>query len=181
MVGWRPVLVPVLTHKVTSKTGRKMTNRREFLQIGLFACTGSWSMVSLADSGPATGLAKPVQAVLQDLRYPTAAEYAWGLLGHLAGAEHDARLAIKGIDGELSRLWFGAWQRGENLSLAGTTGADVLFCLEQLGRDKGLRVLWRSSHGKHDDGTGEQVLYSWILAGTPASIAHNHYQAAEFA
>jgi hypothetical protein len=161
-----------------------MTNRREFLQIGLLACTSSsLPLGCLADAGPAAGLAIPVQAVLQDLRYPTAANHAGGLLEQLASAGLSApgTYAIKGLDGELMRFWFQARQRGVSLSLAGTTGADVLFCLEQLGRDAGLRVQWRSNHGKHADGSGEQTLYSWILAGSPASIAHNQYQAAEFA
>ncbi|HHX83179.1 MAG TPA: hypothetical protein GX696_09395, partial [Pseudomonadaceae bacterium] len=43
-------------------------------------------------------------------------------------------------------------------------GADVLFCLEQLAADHGLRVLWRQEQNlERYTAAGEQALLAWFI------------------
>jgi hypothetical protein len=85
-----------------------------------------------------------------------------------------ARLAAAGVgvldipDGDVTQLWLQhigpAW-RQQPVSLAGLTARPALFCLEQLARGCGLRVVFHAEHVVHEQGRTEHCL----LRGAPAA------------
>ncbi|HTR00348.1 MAG TPA: hypothetical protein VMH83_10170, partial [Candidatus Acidoferrum sp.] len=66
---------------------------------------------------------------------------------------------LLGMAGDITPFWYGelhtAW-RQTPVAIAGVTEAGPLFCLEQLGREHGLRVAWRSA-------VPQQPLVAWLL------------------
>ncbi|HEY0961858.1 MAG TPA: hypothetical protein VGE69_05830 [Pseudomonadales bacterium] len=117
-----------------------MTNRREFM-LGSFAAsllTLSPGLVSALDA-LSTSHPLPLHKVLFDARDAASTQFA------LAFAERG--IAVHELSsGNLTQLWrnelVNAWAHTP-APLAGFTDANVLFCLEQLGRQYGLRVRQR--------------------------------------
>src|SRR2546425_12044448 len=110
-----------------------MTNRREFLQIGLAGA----AIVPLAAFGrPAYApAASPLYKAIFDERFPASIAFALEL--------NRRGIPIHGIRGDITALWYHdlyfQW-RGGPVAIAGMTTNESLFCLEVLGRDAGLRV-----------------------------------------
>lgn len=77
---------------------------------------------------------------------------------------------IHTIDGDVTKLWFDRldlrW-RQPGFVLGGITGADALFVLEVLARDRGRRVISRRELPVTD---GASAPISWVIAPVHASV-----------
>ena len=120
-----------------------MTNRREFLQIGVGAA--AWPLVAGAAHAAGVQAAPPsipLFAAIYDMRFSES----------VAFARRCEALGVKScsIDGDMTRLWFDEiyprWQRGP-AAIAGLTAYGPLFCFQELARDVRMRVVFRAEHG----------------------------------
>jgi hypothetical protein len=128
-----------------------MTSRREFLQIGITAT--AWPLAANVAGAAAAGDTLPLYKVVYDRRAPATAPFAER--GRALG------LALHAIDGDMTKLWYEdlyhVWKQGP-IAIAGFTGHGALFCLDQLGRDQGLRVVFRAEHALRNGGLVEHDL-----------------------
>jgi hypothetical protein len=122
-----------------------MTNRREFLHLGVAAL----SLPIAARAGLSNGLiaadergeSEPLYKVCFDERYPACAAFA----------DEMKRRSIptQTIRGDITELWFSdlyyQWKQGP-AAVAGLTAPGPIFCLEMLARDAGMRVALRVDH-----------------------------------
>jgi hypothetical protein len=120
-----------------------MTNRREFLQIGVTAT--AWPLVARA--AQATGLDSaaewtPLLAVVYDPRFAESATFG----------QRCARLGLEthAVDaGDMTRIWYermhGQWQTSP-VAIAGLTAHGPMFCFTELARDFRMRVVFRAEH-----------------------------------
>jgi hypothetical protein len=73
--------------------------------------------------------------------------------------------------GDVTPLWTGmlddAWRK-RGFAVAGLTGSDALFVLEQLAWSRGRRVIERSEVAPAQD--GKPALVRWIIAPVHASV-----------
>ena len=115
-----------------------MTDRRSFIG-------GSAALAAVATAGAGRAGTLPragrFYKVVVDSRFAES----------VAFAREAARsgVALARISGDVTDLWFNdldlRWKAGP-VAVAGLTGADSLFCLERLGWDAGLRVVFRGEH-----------------------------------
>jgi uncharacterized protein YcsI (UPF0317 family) len=129
------------------KRARFMANRREFLQgSAVLSVLAMFPARALLD---ASAMASPYK-VLVDPR-------------HGASVAFGAAMAERGVavhhlnKGDVTSLWrneLAAVWRERPVALAGVTDVAPLFCLEQLGRQYGLRVVHREAQGD---------LVAWVL------------------
>jgi hypothetical protein len=126
-----------------------MTNRREFLHIGVAAL----SLPLAARTGAAQGIfagadersneqrTEPIYKTVFDQRFTACARFAEEL-GRRAPATHAIR-------GDITQLWYDdfyhRWKQG-SVAIAGMTAPGAIFCLETLARDAGMRVALRVDH-----------------------------------
>ncbi len=128
-----------------------MTNRRQFLKIGLatstvpLAASAAKSATFSAFSGKNT---IPFYKVIVDERYPES--IAFGKAMEKQG--YDIHLMKKG---DLTQFWYNElnqiWEK-EPVAIAGLTEFGPLFCLEQLGRTYGARKVYRGDHHYEQQG-----------------------------
>ena len=130
-----------------------MANRREFLQ-------GSMAATMLA-------LSPGLVAALDTLNAPDSLPLCKLLFDarHEASRQFAAAFARQGVasyglaKGDITPFWrhelAGLWAQ-KPAPVAGLTDASVLFCLEQLGRQHGLRVLHREEQASR--------LVAWVVA-----------------
>jgi hypothetical protein len=135
-----------------------MTNRREFLQIGL-AATALPAAGGLFSSGAEATVAPsvptiPLYKVLFDDRF--AQGKAFGDVASNLGLACHAMQA-----GDVTDFWYHdldlAW-RAEPKPIAGFTRHGPLFVLEHFGWDRGLRVVFRAEHHSLGGGVIEHRL-----------------------
>ena len=125
-----------------------MTNRREFLQIGIAASTLPLATqvsraAGLRDVDAAQWRAPvPLYKVVYDSRFPESV--AFGNRAEALGVD------VHPIDGDMTKLWFDdiyhRWKSAP-VAIAGLTAHGPLFCFERLAWDQGLRVVFRAEHG----------------------------------
>jgi hypothetical protein len=140
-----------------------MTNRRQLLQLGLSAFPASFLPAVTLAAANTQASTFPVYRILHDTRFPRSAGHARSL----RQAFNLAMPALHPVAGDITRFWNSnpsrQWQKSPD-ALAGVTGEDVLFCLEQLARDHRMRVQWRhvveSEHAAESKGT----LVAWVIA-----------------
>jgi hypothetical protein len=121
-----------------------VTNRREFLQIGI-AAASVWPLASQAvqvTAGAAsTGLVLPLYKVVYDVRFPHSVSFA--------RRAAELGVAVHAIEGDMTRLWYDdlyrRWQQGP-VAIAGLTAHGPMFCFEQLAMDQRMRVVLRAEH-----------------------------------
>lgn len=127
-----------------------MTNRREFLQIGMAA--GAWPLASKAAFAVPAGApaSVPLYKVVYDARFPVSA--AFGARARQLG------LSVHEIDGDITTFWYeeldAVWRRGpaevtlppRPQAIAGLTAHGPLFCLEHLAWDSRLRAVFKAEH-----------------------------------
>ncbi len=119
-----------------------MTNRREFLQIGIAAT--AWPLASRTALGAtAAGAATPVPLykAVYDTRF--AESVAFGRKMEEQG------VATHAFAADITPFWYdeldAVWHDSP-VAIAGLTAHGPLFCLEQLGWPKGMRVIFRAEH-----------------------------------
>ena len=123
-----------------------MTNRREFLQIGIAA--SAWPLANQAARAaglevPTSAGAEPLEVykVVYDARFPES----------IAFSRRVAKLGVPvhAIEGDMTRLWYDdiyhRWKQGP-VAIAGLTAHGPLFCFERLGWDQRMRVVFRAEH-----------------------------------
>jgi len=130
-----------------------MTNRREFLQIGVSA--SAWPLLSRV--AHAAGIERPapairIAAVVYDIRFTES----------VAFGERSAALGLvsRPIKGDVTRLWYREiyhqWQR-EPAAIAGLTAHGAMFCFAELARDVRMRMVFRAEHGGPGQETAHHV------------------------
>ena len=133
-----------------------MTNRREFLQIGM-AAASVWPLA--AEAARATSIALPAGAalplykVIYDVRFPHSVAFA------RRAAELGA--VVHAIEGDMTRVWYDdvyhRWKQGA-VAIAGLTAHGPMFCFEQLALDLGMRVVFRAQHSSAAEGCVDHEL-----------------------
>lgn len=122
-----------------------MTNRREILQIGITAT--AWPLASKAARAAGADLAAmtslPIYKVIYDTRFAESVVFA-----ERAKA---LGLPVYAIQGDMTRFWYyelyHEWKQGP-IAIAGLTAHGPLFCFDQLGRDQGMRVVFKAKHAQ---------------------------------
>ena len=126
-----------------------MTNRREFLQIGVTAT--AWPLVARAAQAAVIEPAPertPIFAVVYDTRFAESAAFA----------RRSEALGIRALaidNGDMTRIWYEELHRRwreRPVAIAGFTAHGPLFCFSELARDVGMRVVFRAEH--RADGAG---------------------------
>ena len=131
-----------------------MTNRREFLQIGVSA--SAWPLV--ARTIQATGLEPgpgqvPVSLAVYDTRFPQS----------VAFGQRCAALGLRtcAIDADMTRLWYDEiyyrWKEGPQ-AIAGLTAHGPMFCFAELARDVRMRLVFRAEHQFGSDVGSDGIL-----------------------
>jgi hypothetical protein len=122
-----------------------MTNRREFLHLGVAAL----SLPIAARAGMSSGIfaagesagAEPLYKVFFDQRFPASVAFA--------GEMERRSMPTHAIRGDITDVWFNdlyyRWKQGP-AAIAGLTAPGPIFCLEMLARDAGMRVAFRADH-----------------------------------
>lgn len=129
-----------------------MTNRREFLQIGVTAT--AWPLASSAVRAAQIPGAEPLTLykVVYDRRFGAS----------IAFAERAAALglAVHAIEGDMTRFWYDdlyhVWSKAP-AAIAGLTAHGPMFCFEQLARDRRMRVVFRAEHKPEAGGVAHQL------------------------
>lgn len=122
-----------------------MTNRREFLHLGVAALSLPIAARATRQPDVFTNLdsthAEPIYKAFFDERFPAS----------VAFAREMKRLSVRtrAIRGDITDAWFSdlyhRWKQGP-LAIAGLTAPGPIFCLEMLARDAGMRVALRADH-----------------------------------
>lgn len=124
-----------------------MTNRREFLQIGIAASALPLAAQAARTSEPLDWLGAaevppvPLYKAVYDLRFADSVAFARRVEGR--------GVAVHAIEGDMTRLWYDdlyhRWRDGA-AAIAGLTAHGPMFCLERLAWDQGMRVVFRAEH-----------------------------------
>jgi hypothetical protein len=130
-----------------------MTNRREFLQIGITA--SAWPLASAAVRAADIQTTEPLSLykVIYDRRFPESVAFA--------ERARSLGLSVRAIEGDMTRFWYDElyheWKKGP-AAIAGLTAHGPMFCFEQLARDQSLRVVFRAEHRFGARGAVEHAL-----------------------
>jgi len=119
-----------------------MVNRRNVMKIGAAAVAGV--LVNLPVLGRNVAPARAhgaFQRAVFDERFAECQAFAAEL--------HSAGVLTSAIRGDVARLWYDDLRADlseDRLPVAGLTDRVALFCLEELARDVGMRVIFRADH-----------------------------------
>ncbi len=142
-----------------------MVNRRSVLKIG--AATVAGALVKLPALGRDLSPARAhiaFQRAVFDERFAECRAFAAEL--------RSAGVFTSAIRGDVANLWYGdlrAHLSENRLPVAGLTDRAALFCLEELARDVGMRVIFRADH-IIDQTTGNTNGHAQHTAVGPASL-----------
>jgi hypothetical protein len=130
-----------------------MTNRREFLHMGVaalslpIAARAGVPASIFAPDGGRDAERLPLYKVFFDERFAACAAFADEMKRH--------SLPTHAIRGDITDAWFNdlyyEWKK-EPAAIAGMTAPGAIFCLEMLARDAGMRVALRIDHRSPDTG-----------------------------
>jgi hypothetical protein len=128
-----------------------MTNRREFLHLGVAALSlpiAARAGVSPEIYAPGEDAgAEPLYKVFFDERFPASVAFA--------NEMKRRSLPTHAIRGDITNVWFDdlyyRWKQGP-AAIAGLTAPGPIFCLEMLAHDAGMRVVLRIDHRRAADG-----------------------------
>jgi len=139
-----------------------MSSRREFLLGGL-AGGAAAAVTALPAAGAwlAQRAAQPARAAAAVPPYRIIVDRRFAVTRGLLDAANAAGLAVSGIDGDVTDVWFNdlalRWRLGP-APIAGLTTVGALFCLERLAWDAGMRLQLRIDHRCFADGRVEHLL-----------------------
>ena len=135
-----------------------MTNRREFLQIGIaasalpLAAQAARTSEPLGWLGSADAASVPLYKAVYDSRFADSVAFARRV--------EQRGVAAHAIDGDVTRFWYDdlyhRWREGP-VAIAGLTAQGPLFCLERLAWDQGMRVVFRAEHAPAADCVAHDV------------------------
>ena len=132
-----------------------MVNRRSVLKIG--AATVAGALVKMPVSGrnlaPGRSAYIALHRAVFDERFAECRDFAAELRG--------AGVSTSAIRGDVAELWYDDLRvhLSENrLPVAGLTDRAALFCLEELARDVGMRVIFRADHIIDQDGDTQHAV-----------------------
>ena len=118
-----------------------MTNRRQFLGLGLAASALPLTAAAVGSFGATAAQPLPLYKVLYDTRFTASVAFAERAVARGA--------AVQAMAGDMTSFWYDdlyhRWQHGP-AAIAGLTAYGALFCLERLAWDQRLRVVWRAEH-----------------------------------
>jgi hypothetical protein len=131
-----------------------MTNRRQFLQIGLAALPLAAPAARAGRVEMSADRIEPLELykVVYDLRFPES----------VAFARRAAQLGVPthAIAGDMTKLWYDdlhhRWTQAP-AAVAGLTAHGPLFCLERLAWDHRMRVVFRAKHRPIGGSTEHEV------------------------
>jgi len=119
-----------------------MVNRRGVLKIG--AATMAGALVKMPISGRNLSPA-PARSAFQRAVFDERFAECRGFAAEL----HSAGVFTSAIRGDVATLWYDDLRvhlRESRLPVSGLTDRAALFCLEELARDVGMRVIFRADH-----------------------------------
>ena len=150
-----------------------MVNRRSVMKLG--AATVAGALVNLPvfgrDLSPARAHIAFDRAVF-DERFAECRGFATEL--------HGAGIFTSAIRGDVAKLWYDDLRvhLSENrLPVTGSTDRAALFCLEELARDVGMRVIFRADHTTDENG---HTQHSAVGPASLVALARNMPQEAGF-
>jgi hypothetical protein len=153
--------------------GGEMVNRRSLLKIGTATVAGVLvKMPAVGRNLSPTRAHNAFHRAVFDERFAECRGFAAEL--------HGAGIFTSAIRGDVASLWYDdlrAHLTVNRLPVAGSTDRAALFCLEELARDVGMRVIFRADHTMNQNGHTQHA------AVGPASLvaaAHNLPQEAGF-
>jgi hypothetical protein len=153
--------------------GGEMVNRRSVLKIGAATVAGVLVKVPASDGNLSQTRAQiAFQRAVFDERFVESRGFAAELRG--------AGLFTSAIRGDVAKLWYGdlrAHLREDRLPVAGLTDRAALFCLEELARDVGMRVIFRADHIIDQDG---HTQHTAVGPASLVTVARNLPQEAGF-
>jgi hypothetical protein len=117
-----------------------MVSRRRVMKIGAATVAGALVNRPVPGRNPAPAYSAFQRAVF-DERFAQCRAFAAEL--------NSAGVLTSAIRGDVAELWYGdlrALMSGNRLAVAGLTDRVSLFCLEELARDVGMRVIFRAEH-----------------------------------
>jgi hypothetical protein len=133
-----------------------MTNRRQFLQIGIAASALPFATQAARAAGVETRADRidtlELYKVVYDKRFPESAAFA----------RHATKLGVPthAIEGDMTKLWyddlFHRWARAP-VAIAGLTAHGALFCLERLAWDQRMRVVFRAEHRPNGSSVDHEI------------------------
>jgi hypothetical protein len=122
--------------------GGEMVNRRSVLKVGAATVAGALVKRSVSDRSLSLTRAHfAFQRAVFDERFAECRGFAAEL--------HSTGVFTSAIRGDISKLWYDDLRvhlRESRLPVAGLTDRAALFCLEELARDVGMRVIFRADH-----------------------------------
>jgi len=141
-----------------------MVNRRGVLKIG--AATMAGALVKMPISGRNLSPA-PARSAFQRAVFDERFAECRGFAAEL----HSAGVFTSAIRGDVAELWYDdlrAHLSENRLPIAGLTDRAALFCLEELARDVGMRVIFRADHIVDQHGPAEHTAVgaASLVAGT---------------
>ncbi|MGA9885727.1 MAG: hypothetical protein WBQ34_18575 [Candidatus Acidiferrales bacterium] len=140
-----------------------MTNRREFLHLGVAAL----SLPIAARAGMSPELFRAEQRVDAEPLYKTFFDERFFSCAVFADEMKRRALPTHAIRGDITEVWFGdlyyRWKQGSGqhgpTAIAGLTAPGPIFCLEMLARDAGMRVALRVDHRR----VGERIEHEFVV------------------
>jgi hypothetical protein len=145
--------------------GGEMVNRRSVLRIGAATVAGVLVKVPVSGRNLSQGRAHiAFHRAVFDERFKECRGFAAEL--------HNAGVLTAAIRGDVAELWYHDLRANlsENrLPIAGLTDRPALFCLEELARDVGMRVIFRADHMIDQNGHTQHT-----AVGQPSLVAVTH-------
>jgi hypothetical protein len=135
-----------------------MVNRRGVLKIG--AATMAGALMNLPVRGRNVAPASVHSALhraIFDERFAECRDFAAEL--------QSAGVLASAIRGDVARLWYDDLRvhlRASRLPIAGLTERAALFCLEELARDVGMRVIFRADHTTEQNGHTQHAAFGLV-------------------
>jgi hypothetical protein len=146
--------------------GGEMVNRRGVLKIGAATVAGVLVKTPVSDRNLSLTRARlAFHRAVFDERFAECRGFAAEL--------HSAGVVTSAIRGDVAKLWYDDLRvhlRENRLPVAGVTDRAALFCLEELARDVGMRVIFRADHLINQSGHAQHTA---VGAASLVAVARN--------